>query len=268
MSIPHAKPPKSLLRAVGEAIRDYDMIRAGDRLLLGLSGGKDSLSLLQILLHLQRHAPIRFDVGAVTVDPQIPGFDPAGLRPYTAGLGVPHFYHAEPIAEEALTRLRGDSFCAYCARMKRGIIYRIARDNGYNVIVLGQHLDDLAESFLMSAFHGGQLRTMKAHYTIDAGDLRVIRPLLYARERQTRDFAVAAELPVVTDSCPACFTMPSERQHMKELLAGEEQRYHTIFRSLLTAMRPLMGGKGTPEHRAGEEDLAGADASCASDEKL
>lgn len=262
----YAKPPKSLLRAAGEAIRDYDMIREGDRLLLGVSGGKDSLSLLQVLLDLQRRAPVRFEVGAVTIDPQITGFDPSGLKPYMAALGVPYHYHAEPIAEHALTRLKeGDSFCAYCARMKRGIIYRIARDHGYNVIVLGQHLDDLAESFLMSAFHGGQLRTMKAHYTIDAGDLRVIRPFIYVRERQTRDFAAAADLPVVPDSCPACFTMPTERQHMKELLAAEEQRHHTVFRNLLTAMRPLMGGKGTPEPRAEEEEDAAADATCAAD---
>lgn len=250
-----ATPPKSLLRLAGEAIRDYDMIREGDRVLLGLSGGKDSLCLLQILLHLQRHAPIRFDVGVVTIDPQIPGFDPTGLKPYVAALGVPYFYHAEPIADEALTRMKGDSFCAFCSRIKRGIMYRIARDQNYNVLALAQHLDDLAESFLMSAFHGGQLRTMKAHYTIDAGDLRVIRPLVYARERVTRDFAKAAELPVVPDSCPACFTHPTERAHMKELLAGEEGRYHTLFKSLLTAMRPLMGGAGLPERKGtGDND--------------
>jgi tRNA(Ile)-lysidine synthase TilS/MesJ len=254
-----AKPPKSLLRLVGEAIRDYDMIREGDRVLLGVSGGKDSLSLLQILIHLQRHAPIHFDVGAVTIDPQIPGFDPSGLKGYMADLGVPYFYHAEPIAEEALTRIKGDSFCAYCARMKRGIMYRTARDHGYNVLALGQHLDDLAESFLMSAFHGGQLRTMKAHYTIDAGDLRVIRPLVYTRERITRDFAQAAALPVIPDSCPACFTTPTERAHMKDLLAGEEGRYKTLFKSLLTAMRPLMGDPGARE-REGTDDTDTVDS--------
>jgi tRNA(Ile)-lysidine synthase TilS/MesJ len=255
MSALPAKPPKSLLRAAGEAIRDYDMIREGDRVLLGVSGGKDSLSLLQVLLHLQRHAPIRFEVGAVTIDPQIPGFDPNHLKAYMADLGVPYFYHAEPIAEEALTRMKGDSFCAYCSRIKRGIMYRIARDERYNVLALGQHLDDLTESFLMSAFHGGQLRTMKAHYTIDAGDLRVIRPFIYARERVTRDFAAAAALPVVPDSCPACFTHPTERAHMKELLAAEEARYSTLFKSLLTAMRPIMGGPGLPEHKGtGDHD--------------
>ena len=248
------KPPKSLLRRVGEAIRDYDMIRAGDRVLLGLSGGKDSLSLLQVLLHLQRHAPIRFEVGAVTIDPQIPGFDPSELKPYMADLGVPYFYLAKPIADEAITRMKGDSFCAFCSRIKRGMMYGLARERNYNVLALAQHLDDLAESFLMSAFHGGQLRNMKAHYTIDAGDLRVIRPLVYARERITRDFAQAAALPVVPDSCPACFTVPTERAHMKELLAAEESRCKTLFKSLLTAMHPLLGEAGAREQQGTGDD--------------
>lgn len=252
------KPPKGLMRPVGRAIADYDMIRAGDRVLLGLSGGKDSLSLLHILLHLQRHAPIRFEVGAVTIDPQIEGFDPSGLKPYMEALGVPYLFRSEPIAEEAKERLKGDSFCAYCARMKRGIMYTTARDNDYNVIALAQHLDDLAESFLMSAFHGGQLRTMKAHYLNDAGDIRIIRPLVYARERQTADFAREAELPVVRDSCPACFTAPTEREHMKQLLAGEERRYSHLFKNLLRTMRPLMDGRPAEDHlAAAEEDSDG-----------
>lgn len=240
------KPPKGLLRPVGRAIADYDMIRAGDRVLLGLSGGKDSLSLLHVLAHLQRHAPIRFEIGAITVDPQIPGFDPTPLIPYLERMGIPYFYEAQPIAEEAEKFLddKSFSFCAYCSRMKRGIIYALARRHGYNVIALAQHLDDLAESFLMSAFHRGQLRTMKAHYTVDAGDLRVVRPLVYARERQTAAFAEAAELPVVPDNCPACFQAPTEREHMKALLLGEEQRYKHLFKNLLTAMRPLMRGDG------------------------
>lgn len=238
------KPPKGLLRPVGRAIADYGMIRAGDRVLLGLSGGKDSLSLLHILRHLQRHAPIDFEVGAITVDPMIPGFDPSVLKPYLAELGIPYFYQSQAIADDAQKHAcePSFSFCAYCARMKRGIIYSTARREGYNVIALAQHLDDLAESFLMSAFHRGQLRTMKAHYTIDAGDLRVIRPLVYVRERQTEAFAKSAPLPVVPDNCPACFRKPTEREHMRQLLLGEEQRYHTLFKNLLTAMRPLMAG--------------------------
>ncbi len=234
------RPPKSLLRQIGRAIADYDMIREGDRVLLGLSGGKDSLSLLHVLLHLQRRAPVRFEVGALTVDPQIEGFDPSPLKAYLAALDVPHFYVQQPIAEEAQAHMKNDSFCAYCSRMKRGIMYGTARREGYGVLALGQHLDDLAESFLMSAFRGGQLRTMKAHYTNREGDVRIIRPMLYVRERQTADFAAAAALPVVPDSCPACFGMPTEREHIKALLSREESHNKRLFPSLLRAMHPLL----------------------------
>jgi tRNA(Ile)-lysidine synthase TilS/MesJ len=236
-----AKPPKSLLRLVGRAIVDYGMIRGGDRVLLGVSGGKDSLSLLQVLCHLRTYAPVRFDLGVITVDPEVEGFDPSSLTAYYDRLGVPWHYERQPIMEEAKTRMDGDSFCAYCSRMKRGIMYTVCRREGYGVLALAQHLDDLAESFLMSAFHGGQLRTMKAHYLNDAGDVRIIRPFVYVRETQTAAFAARADLPVVPDSCPACFSAPTQRQHMKELLAREERAYPNLYANLLHAMRPLMG---------------------------
>lgn len=241
-----AKPPKSLLRKVGRAISDFDMIRDGDRILLGVSGGKDSLSLLHVLAHLQTYAPVRFELGAITVDPEIEGFDPSRLQAYVRGLGLPHFYEKQPIMEEARQRMNGDSFCAYCARMKRGIMYTTCRRAGYNVLALAQHLDDIAESFLMSLFHGGQLRTMKAHYVNDDGDLRIIRPLAYARETQTSAFARAANLPVVADSCPACFTAPTQRAYMKQLLAREERAHEHLFANLRRAMLPLMA-EGQPD---------------------
>ena len=238
---PPTKPPKSLLRKVGRAIADYGMIRDGDRILLGVSGGKDSLSLLLILRHLQSYAPVRFELGVITVDPEVEGFDPSSLTAYYESLGLPWFYRQQPIMEEAKTRLDGDSFCAYCARMKRGIMYSTCREQGYNVLALAQHLDDLAESFLMSAFHQGKLGTMKAHYVNDAGDIRIIRPLAYARETQTSAFADSAQLPIIPDSCPACFTAPTQRAHMKTLLAREEKDHPNLFANLLHAMRPLMG---------------------------
>lgn len=236
------KPPKALLRPIGRAIADYRMIREGDRVLLGLSGGKDSLSLLHVLVHLQRHAPVKFTVGAVTIDPQIEGFDPSVLKPYLDQLGIPYFYTEEAIAADALrfADQPSFSFCAFCSRMKRGSIYSVARREGYNVIALAQHLDDLAESFLMAAFYRGKLQTMKAHYINDKGDLRIIRPMVYVRERQTASFAEAARLPVVPDNCPACFRTPTERQHMKELLHGEERRNKLLFKSLLGTVRPMM----------------------------
>jgi len=243
----YSKPPKSLLRKVGRAIADYKMIREGDRILLGVSGGKDSLSLLQILAHLQTYAPVKFELGILTVDPEVEGFDPSSLTGYYDELGLPWYYKQQPIMEEAKTRLSGDSFCAYCARMKRGIMYNTCREQGYNVLALAQHLDDLAESFLMSAFHGGQLRTMKAHYLNDAGDIRIIRPLVYARETQTGNFAKDAGLPIIPDSCPACFEAPTQREHMKQLLAAEERENKNLLANLLTAMRPLMTEGGIPE---------------------
>jgi tRNA(Ile)-lysidine synthase TilS/MesJ len=243
----YAKPPKSLLRKVGRAIADYDLIREGDRILLGVSGGKDSLSLLQILAHLQTYAPVRFELGILTVDPEVEGFDPSSLTDYYDRLGLAWHYARQPIMEEAKARMSGDSFCAYCARMKRGIMYSTCREHGYNALALAQHLDDLAESFLMSAFHGGQLRTMKAHYLNDAGDIRIIRPLVYVRERQTREFALKAGLPIIPDSCPACFTKPTQREHMKQLLAAEEQQNKNLFSSLLKAMKPLMTEGGIPD---------------------
>ena len=237
---PSDKPPKSLLRQVGKAIADYGMIQDGDRILLGVSGGKDSLSLLAILRHLKRYAPVRFELGVVTVDPQVPGFDPAPLKDYYEGLGIPWFYERHPILDQAKEHMDGDSFCAYCARMKRGILYGTCRREGYGVLALAQHLDDLAESLMMSIFHGGQLRTMKARYLNDKGDIRIIRPLAYCRERQTADFARAAGLPVVPDSCPACFSAPTRREHIKALLAREEADYPQLFASMLHAMRPLL----------------------------
>ena len=240
------KPPKTLLRQAGRALVDFNMIKEGDRVLLGLSGGKDSLSLLHILNHFQRHAPVKFEFAAMTVDPMAGDFDPSPMIPYLESLGVEYHYCEEPILEMAKEHMGKPSYCAFCSRIKRGIMYSTARKHNFNVIALAQHLDDLAESFLMSAFHGGQLKTMKAHYVNDEGDLRIIRPLVYCRERQTRDFAGQAELPIIPDSCPACFSMPTQRQHMKELLAGEELLNKTLFKSLLTTLKPLMR-KGCPE---------------------
>ncbi len=234
------------MRKVGRAIADFEMIREGDRILLGVSGGKDSLSLLQILKHLQTYAPVKFDLGVITVDPEVEGFDPNDLKAYYQKLGVPYHYREQPIMEEAKTRMDGDSFCAYCSRMKRGIMYTTCREQGYNVLALGQHLDDLAESLLMSIFHGGQLRTMKAHYTNDAGDIRIIRPLAYARERQTAEYAASANLPIIPDSCPACFSAPNQRVRMKQLLAVEERENKQLFASLLHAMKPLMDERPEP----------------------
>ena len=231
--------PKSLMRPIGQAVTEFKMINEGDRVLLGLSGGKDSLTLLHALRHLQRHAPIQFSIAAITIDPEIEGFDPSKLKNYLAELDIPYFYESHDMTKQAEEQMKKDSFCSFCSRMKRGMMYSTARREGYNVLALGQHLDDLAESFLMSAFHGGQLRTMKANYTNQDGDIRIIRPMIYVRERQTTEFSKEVSLPVIPDSCPACYAMPTEREHMKQLLAKEETHNTHLFNSLKTTLAPL-----------------------------
>jgi len=232
--------PKLLVKPVGRAINDFEMIKDGDKILLAVSGGKDSLSLFHILRHFKRHAPIHFDLGVVTIDPQVEGFEPQALDTFFNKFDTPYFFEEFPIMEQAKTSMRGDSYCSFCSRIKRGLMYKVARREGYNVLALGQHLDDLSESLMMSMCHNGKIQTMKAHYIIDAKDLRVIRPLVYVRERQLADFASNLDLPVIADSCPACFSMPTERQYFKGLLLNEEKRTPNLYKNLLSAMRPML----------------------------
>lgn len=234
------KPPKSIMKLVGKAMAQYQMLREGDRVLLGLSGGKDSMALLVILKHIQRHAPIHFEIAACTIDPEIPGFDPSPLKAWCASLEVPYFYESEDIVKLAEERMKGNSFCSFCSRQKRGILYSTCRREGYNVLALAQHLDDLAESFIMSAFNAGQLRTMKAHYLNDDEDVRIIRPLVRVREFQTRQFATEAGLPVIEDNCPACYAKPQAREQTKQLLLEQEKNSPHLYANLWRAMQPLI----------------------------
>eukprot|EP01038_Epipyxis_sp_PR26KG_P005776 gene5776-7974_t len=233
-------PPKKIMKSVGQAIKDWNMIEDGDRLLVGLSGGKDSLALLHILLAVQKRAPVKFEIACATVDPQTESFDPSPLIPYVQSLGVTYHYLSEPIVELAKSKMQGDSLCAFCARFKRGLLYSCCRNNNYNKLVLAQHLDDLAESFMMSALHNGQIRTMKANYKIEAGDVRVIRPLIYVREKATRDFSQSSHLPIINENCPACFESPKERARVKQLLAQEEAMVPALFHNLKRAFVPLL----------------------------
>lgn len=226
----------------GKAIHDFAMIQDGDRVLLGLSGGKDSLALLHILNNLRQRAPVKFELAACTVDPQSPEYDPSPLKPYMAAMGIPYFYESQNIVEQAAAHMRGGSFCAYCSRMRRGNPLprrprpRLQRPGpGAAPRRSRRNLHDVV-------FFGDTLRTMQARYLNDAGDIRIIRPLVYARERQTRDFARNAGLPVIHENCPACFAMPMQRYQMKNLLAEQEKLNNTLFASLLTAMKPIMVG--------------------------
>ncbi len=166
------------------------------------------------------------------------------------------------IMNQAMDQANLDSICSFCSRLKRGRIYATARAQGYNVIALGQvsplallsleirlsdfssfvfqHLDDLAESFLMSTLHNGRLRTMKAAYVNQQRDLKIIRPFVYVRERELRQFSHDVHLPVITENCPACFEAPKERHRIKQLLAQQELLYPNVYLNLKTSMLPLM----------------------------
>ena len=240
MVLPRVNLPKLLVKPVGRALSDFGMIKEGDRILLGVSGGKDSLSLFHVLRHFQRHAPIKFDLGVVTIDPQVEGFEPQALDAFFKKFDTSYFFEEFPIMEQAKESMNGDSYCSFCARIKRGLMYQVARRENYNVLALGQHLDDLAESLMMSMCHNGKIQTMKAHYINDVKDLRIIRPLVYVRERQLADFAASADLPIIADSCPACYSMPTEREHFKQWLLTEEKRTPNLYKNLLSAMKPML----------------------------
>ncbi|RLA10612.1 MAG: tRNA 2-thiocytidine biosynthesis protein TtcA [Gammaproteobacteria bacterium] len=237
-----AKPTRALLKATGEAIRDFDLIRNGDRVLVALSGGKDSMALLHVLLDLQRRAPVKFELAAATIDPQMPGYDPSVLSEWVTSLGITHYLQSYSLGRYAHGSLQGKSLCAFCSRMRRGKLHGLAREHKFNVIALGHHLDDAAETFLMNSFFGGQLRSMRAIYQNDDGDLRIIRPLIYAREHQTATDAENAQLPLVADNCPSCDAKPTQRNAMKALLENLEHNHNNLFGSLKTALKPLLAG--------------------------
>jgi len=253
------QPPKKLLKSVSQAILQWNMIENGDRLLLGLSGGKDSLTLLHCLLAIKKKAPVNFTIACCTIDPLTPSFDPSPLIPYVESLGIEYHYIRSNIVEKAATAGKDggevDSLCAFCARLKRGSLYSCAREHKYNKLVLAQHLDDICESFLMSIFNNGLCRTMKANYEVDEGGLNVIRPLVYARESQCRDFAKQANLPVINENCPACFEEPKERARVKKLLSKEEGLNSSIFDNMRRALTSTMHQDFVPVVRALETEV-------------
>ena len=240
----HVRPPPKMMRLINQAMVQWDMVQDGDRLLLGLSGGKDSLSLLHGLLEYRRKQPINFDIEVCTIDPMTPSFDPSPLIPYVKSIGLKYHYIRDDIVERANSAGKGSkvvsSLCAFCARMKRGNLYTCARKNNCNKLVLAQHLDDCAESFMMSVMHNGFLRTMKANYKIDAGDISVIRPLVYCRESLMTGFSKSANLPVINENCPACFEEPKERARVKKMLSREELLNPNFFDSMKRSLLPLM----------------------------
>ncbi|MDI9347520.1 MAG: ATP-binding protein [Methylacidiphilales bacterium] len=232
--------PSAIRKAVAKAIADFAMIKENDAILIGLSGGKDSLTLIHVLRSIQQYAPVKFSIAAVTVDYQNPNYQPASLIPYLESLEIKHFYIRENIVQMAKDHMGKNSYTAFSSRMRRGIIYQTARVNGYNVIALAQHADDILSSFFMSLWFEGNLQTMKAHYTINQGDLRVIRPLCYAREQWMKDFSLKHNLPIVPEDVPSEFSAPKERASIKEWLASVEKEDAQKIQKTLRAITPML----------------------------
>ena len=227
---------KRLRREMGQAIADYNMVEDGDRIMVCLSGGKDSYTMLDILLNLKQSAPINFDVLAVNLDQKQPGFPEHILPEYLASLGVD--YHViEQDTYSVVKRVvpEGKTTCGLCSRMRRGALYAYAEEHGYNKIALGHHRDDIVETFFLNMFHGGQLKAMPAKLKSDNGKHIVIRPLSYSREKDIEEFAQLKAYPIIP--CNLCGSQDSlQRVQMKKMLTGWDRefpgRVETIFNSL------------------------------------
>lgn len=227
---------KRLRREMGEAIADYKMIEDGDRIMVCLSGGKDSYTMLDILLNLKRSAPIHFDILVVNLDQKQPGFPEHVLPDYLASLGV-EYHVIEQDTYSVVMRVveEGKTTCGLCSRMRRGALYAYAEEHGYNKIALGHHRDDIIETFFLNLFHGGQLKAMPAKLKSDNGKHIVIRPLAYSREKDIAEFAQAKAYPIIP--CNLCGSQDNlQRVATKTLLNQWDKQFpgriETIFKSL------------------------------------
>ena len=230
------KLKKRLRRQVGEAIADYRMIEEGDKVMVCLSGGKDSFTLLDILLSLKLNAPVRFDIVAVNLDQRQPGFPAHVLPHYLTGIGVP-FHIIEQDTYSVVKRVvpEGQTTCGLCSRLRRGALYRYANNNGVSKIALGHHRDDILETFFLNLFHGGSLKAMPPKLLSDNRRHIVIRPLAYCKERDIVEYARLRDFPVIP--CNLCGSQENlQRQAMKEMLKDWDKRFpgrrDTIFGAL------------------------------------
>lgn len=227
---------RDLLRKAGEAITTYSMIADGDRVLVGLSGGKDSAALLYVLRHLQSRAPVRFELAAVTVDGGWGGHPEEPLQRYCDALGVGLMVKSASIVDTVCEKLHEDDTpCPLCARLRRGAIYRVARDQGFGTVALGHHADDLVETLLLNLLASGQLKAMPPILEADDGLTTVIRPLILADEELTRAFAHAAGLPSFPCQCLGSGRKDLWRPKVKKLVAELDERFPGARASMRTA---------------------------------
>ncbi len=254
---------RDLLRKAGEAITSFGMIADGDRVLVGLSGGKDSAALLYVLRHLQSRAPVRFDLAAVTVDGGWGGHPLEPLQRYCDALDLELVVKNASIVDTVSEKLHEDDTpCPLCARLRRGAIYRVAREEGYGTVALGHHADDLVETLLLNLLSSGQLKAMPPILEADDGQTTVIRPLLLAGEAQTRAFALAARLPSFPCQCLGSGRKDLWRPRVKKLVAELEERFPGARASMRTAAgqvreTTLLDRRWLPSRGSSEQGVPG-----------
>jgi tRNA 2-thiocytidine biosynthesis protein TtcA len=231
-----AKLAKRIRRQVGEAIADFKMIGEGDRVMVCLSGGKDSHAMLDVLLSLQEKAPVRFELIAVNLDQKQPGFPEHVLPQYLESRGVP-FRIVEQDTYSVVKRVipEGSTMCSLCSRLRRGALYRVAGELGATRIALGHHRDDVLATFFLNLFHGGQLKAMPAKLVSDDGKHVVIRPLVYVAEDDLAAYAEAKRFPIIP--CTLCGSQENlQRKAIGQMLRDWEKNHPGRIESILRAM--------------------------------
>ena len=236
---------KVLRRQTGQAISDYNMIEDGDKIMVCLSGGKDSYTLLEILSQLKTAAPINFDIIAVNLDQKQPGFPEHILPAYLDKLGVDYKIIEQDTYSIVQDKLEpGKTTCSLCSRLRRGILYKTAKELGATKIALGHHRDDMLATMMLNLFFAGKLKSMPAKLVSDNGEHVVIRPLAYCKEKDIEQFAELKEFPIIP--CNLCGSQPNlQRQLTKDMLNDWEVNYPGRLETMFTAMQNVV-----PSHLA------------------